>query len=128
MKLSLLMNSDTLICLSRLVFPIGIVEISTSRNCCFWIYFCSLHDYWPPRTWNSLVHTSWGEMKRCEKRDFQLLKMRKKKSSWNIKTKCVTDFLLTVKSTSMKYYSWHYVVSILKTNVFINFDKNNENL
>jgi len=24
-----------------------------SRKCCFWLYFSSLHDYWPPRTWNS---------------------------------------------------------------------------
>ena len=42
---------------------------------------------------------------------FRLLKMRKKKISWNIKTKCVTDFLLTVRSSSMKDYSCHYVVS-----------------
>jgi len=32
-----------------------------------------------------------GEMERCEKRAFQLLKMRKKISG-NIKTKCITDF------------------------------------
>jgi len=35
-------------------------------------------------------------MEQCEKRAFKLLKMRKKKISWNIKTKSVTDFLLTV--------------------------------
>ena len=34
-KLSLLMNYDTLICLRILVFPIGIIEDSTSRKCCF---------------------------------------------------------------------------------------------
>ena len=95
MELILLMNSDTLICLWKLVFPIGIIEDSTSLKCCFWLYFSSLHDYWPPSTWNVLVHTSWCEMERCEKRVFQLLNMRKKKISWNIKTKCVTDFLLT---------------------------------
>ena len=78
MKLSLLMNPDTLICLWILVFPIGIIEISTSTKCCFWLYFSSLLDYWPPSTWYSLLHTSWGEMERCEKRNFQLLKMRKK--------------------------------------------------
>jgi hypothetical protein len=54
-------------------------------------YFSSFHDYWPPITWKSLVHTSCGEMERCEKRVFQLLKMWKKKISWNIKTKCLTD-------------------------------------
>jgi len=95
MKLSLLMNSDTLICLWILVFPISIIEVSISRKWCFWLYFSSLHDYWLPSTWNSIVHTSCGEMERCEKRAFQLLKMLKKKMSWNIKTKCVTDFLLT---------------------------------
>ena len=51
--------------------------ISTSRKC-FWLYFQSLHYYWPPSTWISLVHSSWGQMKRCEKRAFQLLKMRTK--------------------------------------------------
>jgi len=34
-------------------------------------------------------------MEQGEKRAFQLLKKRKKKISWKIKTKCVTDFLLT---------------------------------
>ena len=93
-----------------LVFPIGIIEISTSRKYFCWHYFSSLHDYCPPSTWNSLVHTSWVEKKRCDERAFQLLKMRKE-ISINIKTKCVTDFLLTVRSSSMKDYTCHYVVS-----------------
>jgi hypothetical protein len=42
-------------------------------------------------TWNPLVHASWSEMERCEKRAFQPLKMRKKNISLNIKTKYVTD-------------------------------------
>jgi len=50
---------------------------------CFWLYFSSLLDYWSPITWNSLLHTSRCEMERCEKRAFHLLKMRKKKISWN---------------------------------------------
>jgi len=79
MKLILLLNSHTLICLWILVFPIGIIEFSTSRKCCFWLYFSSLQNYWPRSTWNSVVHTSWGEMERREKRAFQLLKLRKKK-------------------------------------------------
>jgi len=111
MKLSLLMKSDTLNFLWLLVFPIGIIEFSTSRKCCFWLYFISLHDYWSPSTWSSLVHTSWGEMERIEKRAFQLFKMQKKNISWNIKTKCVTDFLLTVRSSSMKDFTCHYEVS-----------------
>ena len=94
-----------------LVLPIGIIEVSTSRKFCFWFYFSSLHDYWTPSTWKSLVHTSWGEMELCEKRAFQLLKKWKKNMSWNIKTKCVTYFFLTVTSSSMKDYTCHYVVS-----------------
>jgi len=35
-----------------LVFPIEISQVSTSSKCCFWIYFSSWHDYWPPSTWN----------------------------------------------------------------------------
>jgi len=61
MKIILLMNSDTLICLLILVIPIGVIEVSTSPKCSFWLYFSSLHDYWPPSTWNSLVHTSWAK-------------------------------------------------------------------
>ena len=104
-------DSSTLMFIRKLIFPIGIIEISTPRNWSFWLYFSSLSDYWPPSTINPLVNTSWSEMEGCENRVFQLLKMRKKKISWNIKTKCVTDFLLTVWSSSMKDYTWLYVVS-----------------
>jgi hypothetical protein len=45
-------------------------KFSTWRKYCFWRFFGSLHHYWPPSTWNSLVHTSWGEMEGCEKRAF----------------------------------------------------------
>ena len=38
---------------------------------------------------------------------FQLLKMRKMNVNWNIKTNSVTDFLLTVRSSSMKDYTCH---------------------
>ena len=105
MKLGLLMNFDTLICIWILVFPIGIIEVSTERMN-FLLYFSSLQDYWFPSTCISLVHTSFVEKERCEKRAFPFLKMRKKKISWNIKTKCVTDFLLTVRSSSIKDYTF----------------------
>ena len=59
----------------------------------------------------SLVHNSLFETDWCEKSAFLLLKMRKMKVSWNIKTKCVTDFLLTVRSSSMKDDTCHYAVS-----------------
>ena len=104
----LLMKSDTLICIWILAFPIGIILISNPQKWSFLLYFSSLHDYWPPTSLISLVHIS-VEMEWCEKRTFQLLKMRKMKVSWNIRTKCVTDFLLTVRSSSMKDYTCHYV-------------------
>ena len=78
MKLILLMNPDTLVCLWIFIIPIGIIEVSTSRKCCFWLYFNSLHGYWSPSTWNTVVYTSWREMERCEIRAFQLPKMGKK--------------------------------------------------
>ena len=118
----LLMNSDTLICIWILAFPIGIIQVSTPRKWNFLFYFSSLHDYWTPTTLISLVHKSLGEMDICEKCAFQLVKIRKMKVSWNIKTKCVTDFLLTVRSSSMKDYTCHYVVSTKKTKVYINFN------
>ena len=106
----LLMNSVTLICIWLLAFPIRIIQVSSPRKWIFLLYFISFHDYWPPTTLISLVHNS-GEMEWCEKRAFQLLKMRKIKVSRKLKTKCVTDFLLTVRSSSMKDYTSHFVVS-----------------
>ena len=99
------MNSDTLFCIWILVFPISRIEFSTPRIWSFLLYFSSLQDFWLPSKWNSLVHNTRGEIERCEKRAFQLPKMRKKKFSWNIKTKCITDLLLTVKSSRMKDYT-----------------------
>jgi len=61
-----------------LVFPIGIIEVSTTRIWSFLLYFSSLHYLWCPSTWNPSIHTSLGEMVRREKRAFQLLKTRKK--------------------------------------------------
>ena len=78
---SLLMNSYTLICIWILAFPIIIIQVSTPRQWRFLLYFSSFHDYWPPTTLISLVHNSLGEMEWCEKRAFQLLKMRKMKSA-----------------------------------------------
>ena len=90
------------------------IVISNRNNCSFvsaimsFLLYCSLHDYWPPSTWNSLVHTSWGEMERCEQRAFQLFKMRKKEIIWKMKTKCVQDII--DRSPSTKDYTCHYGV------------------
>ena len=55
---SLLINSDSLICMWILAFPIGIIQVSTPRKWSFLLYFSSFHDYWHPTTLFSLVHTS----------------------------------------------------------------------
>jgi len=68
----------------------------------FCLYFSSIHDYLQSNTRNSIVHTPLNEMEPCEERAFQLVKMRKKNISWNIKIKNVTDFFLIVRSSSMK--------------------------
>ena len=52
----LLMNSDPLICIWILAFPIGIIQVSTPRKWIFLLYFCSLNDYWPQTNLISLVH------------------------------------------------------------------------
>ena len=107
---SLLMNSDINLYMNNCISNWHNSSFnSTKMN--FLIYFSSLHDYWPPTTLISLVHNSLGETEWFEKSAFQLLKMRKMKVSWNIKTKCVTDFLLTVRSSSMKDYTCYYAVS-----------------
>ena len=107
---NLLMNSETLFCIWILAFPIVIILVLTPQKWSFLLYFSSLHDYWPPTTLISFVHISLSEMEWCEKRALQLLKMRKMKVSWKIITNCVTEFL-TFRSSSMKDYTCHYLVS-----------------
>ena len=53
-----------------LVFPIGLIEVSTPRIWRFLPYFSSLQEFWHSSTWNSLVRNSWCKTERCEKRDF----------------------------------------------------------
>ena len=77
---SLLMNSDTLNNICILVFPFGIIHVSTPRKWSLLLYFSSSHDYWLPSTLNSLVNNS-GEMERCEKRVFSFSKCEKLKSA-----------------------------------------------
>jgi len=106
-KLRYIMNSDTLLCIWIPVFPIGIFEVSTARKWGFWLYFISIHDYLHPNPRNSLVHNSWSEMERREKRAFQLLKMRKMNIRWNINIKYVSEVFLSIRSSSMNYYTCH---------------------
>ena len=105
----LLMHAETLICIWILAIPIGIIQVSTPWKWSFLLSFSSLHDYWPPTTLISFVHNSLGEMEWCEKRAFQLLKMRKIKVSWNKNE--VRNRLFIDRSSSMKDYTCHYADS-----------------
>jgi hypothetical protein len=96
----------TLICIWILVLPVGIIEVSTTRKLIFLLYFSSLHDYWPPSTCNSLVHTSWGEMEGCEKGAFLLLKMRKMKNQF--KTKNHVNNRLFIDSYVLEYEGLYF--------------------
>jgi hypothetical protein len=74
---SLLIITDTLICIWILAFPIGIIQDTTPRKWSFLLYFSSLHGYWTPTTLISIVHNSlakWSNVKnvlssfsKCEK-------------------------------------------------------------
>ena len=77
----LLMNNDSLICIWILAFPIGRIQVSTSRKLIFLLYFNSLHDYWPLTTSISLVHNSSGQMEWCENVIFSFSKCEKWKSA-----------------------------------------------
>ena len=99
-----------IICIWILVIPIGIIEVSTPRIWIFLFYFICLHDFRTPSTWTSSCHSSWGKKERCEKRAFQLLKMLKE-NQLKHKTKCITYFVLTVRSSRMKNYTCHFEVS-----------------
>ena len=120
------MNNDTLICLWILVYPIGIIEVSTSCKCCFCHYCSSLHDYWTPSTWNSLVNTSRGQMERCEKRAFQLVKMRKEnqlKHKNRVRNRLYIDgYVFEYEGLYLSLRGEHITHKRL-----INFNKNNKN-
>ena len=105
-----LINSDTLICIWILECPIGIIEDSSSRKWCFWLYFSSLHDYRIPSTWHSLVRTSWGEMERCKKTCFSA-PQNAKKNQLKLKNQVRNRLLIDISSSSLKDYTCPYVVS-----------------
>ena len=111
MKLSLLINSGTL-------FFFMNIDISSWHNWCFdltkMLFFALFQFLTRLLTSKHLKLFSTylvGRNERCEIRAFQLLKLRKNKIIWNIKTKCVTDILLTARFSSVKDYICHYVVS-----------------
>ena len=90
---SLLMNTDTLICIWILAFPIGIIQISTTRKWRYLLYFSSLHDYKPPTTLISLVHNSFDQNGVMWKTCFTASQNAKNESQLNHKNQ-VRDRLL----------------------------------
>ena len=59
----------------------GILRVSTSNKWCFLLYFSSLHYYWPPSTWNPLLHTSWCKWNDVKNVLFSSSKCEKRKSA-----------------------------------------------
>ena len=89
MKLGLLMNSDTLICIWILVIPISIIEVSTTRK---WVFFNLFQFLARLRTSKHLnlfrtyhVRRNGTMWKTC----FSTAQNARKKISWNKKTKGV---------------------------------------
>ena len=109
MQLSLLMNIGTLIWLWIFEYQIGIIEVSTSSKYCFLTLFQFLTRLLSSKhlkLYNTYLVGRNGTMwKTC----FSGPKNAKKENQLKHKTKCVTDFLLTVMSSSMKDYTCHYV-------------------
>ena len=89
-KLSLLIHSDNLICLWLLVFPIGIIQFRRQKNVVF-DYISVPYTITDPKQLKLFSTYLVGRNGTMWETWFQLLKLRKKKISWNIKTKGVTD-------------------------------------
>ena len=75
-------------------------------NMKFLTLFSSLHVFWPTSTWNSLVHKLWCKMERCENVHFSTSKCEKR-NQLKHKTKCITDFLPTVRFSRINDYTCH---------------------
>ena len=110
-----------------LVIPIGIIDVSTSRKCFLILFqfFTQLLTSKHLKLFSTYLvgrnGTKWNLW-------FSAPKNAKKVNNLKHKNESVTDFLLTVRSSSMMDYTFHYVVITLKAIVYINFNKKNENL
>ena len=107
---SILMNYDTLISIWILAFPIGIIQVSTPRKWIFLLYFSSFHDYWPSTTLISLVNNV-GRNGVMWKTCFSASQNAKNESQPKHKNQVRNRIFLTVRSSSMKDYTCHYVGS-----------------
>ena len=103
---SLLMNSDTLICIWILAFPIGIIRFESTKMNFF--YFVSVpytitelqplqYNYYKSR-W-----VKWSDVKTF----FSASQNAKNESQLKHKNQVRIRFLLTVRSSSMKDYTCH---------------------
>ena len=115
-----------LFCIWILVFPLVIIEFGPHEHEVFY-FFQFLTRFLNSKNLKIFSTYLVGKMERCEKRPFLLLKMRKK-ISWNIKTKCITDFILAIRSSRMKDCTCHCEVRTQQLNVKRNFKKNYKNL
>jgi hypothetical protein len=128
MKLCFIMKSDALICIWILLIPNDIYEVSTPRDWSFWIHIISLHDYWPRITWNSLQHKTWGEKGEMWITCLSVPQNVKKGNQLKHKNQvCSRNYIDSyVFENGGLYFSLG--AKHKKTNVYINFNKNNKNL
>ena len=101
---SLLMNTDTLICIWILAFPIGIIQVSTPRKWIFLLYFSSLHDYWLPTTLTLCLLTFYIYHAPCSARNANVIYI----SHWHIYNfgKAVSPFFYFLCNVSTLYQFW----------------------
>ena len=107
---SLLMNSDTLICIWILAFPIGVIQVSTPRKCSFLLDFSSFHDYWSNH-FNLISTYLVGRKGVMWKTCFSASQNAKNDSHPKHKNQVRNRLFLTVRSSSMKDYTYHFVGS-----------------
>jgi len=105
------MNSDTLICIWILVFPVGIIEVSPPPKTTFFTLFHFLtrlrtSKYLKPFS-TYLVGWNGAIWKKC----FSATQNAKRENQLKHKNQVRNKILLTERSSSMKDYTCHYVVS-----------------
>ena len=124
--MSLLLYSDSLFRIWILVFPICIIEVSTPRIWSFLIYFSSIHDFWNPRTWKSLIihrGAKWSDVNNVL---FSSLKCEKK-IIWNIKPSAWQTFYW-----QLGLREWRVILPLRYEHITVKhlhyFKRSNENL
>jgi hypothetical protein len=105
------MNSDTLICIWILLFPIGIIEISTPRKMIFITLFQFLKRLLTSKLLKLFSTYLEGRNGAMWNLCFSAPQNAKKDNHLKHKNQVPNTLLLTVRTSSMKDYTCHYGVS-----------------